>query len=72
MKPEKPQGKPLPVIDQKKCTLCGDCVQTCPDHALVIQDQRVIFEKPNVCNYCGDCEGVCPQGAIRVEYVIRW
>jgi ferredoxin len=62
----------LPVIDRKKCTLCGECVDICKTHALAIQDEQVIFIKPDLCNYCADCEGVCAQDAIRVEYEICW
>jgi MinD superfamily P-loop ATPase len=62
----------LPVIDRKKCTLCGDCVNACKTQALAIQNDQVIFTKPELCNYCADCEGVCAQSAIRVEYEIGW
>jgi ferredoxin len=62
----------LPLIDRKKCTLCGDCVDTCKTQALAIHNDHVIFIEPNLCNYCADCEGVCPQGAIRVEYEFYW
>jgi MinD superfamily P-loop ATPase len=62
----------LPLIDRKKCTLCGECIDACMAHAIAIQDDRVIFIKPDLCNYCADCEGVCSQGAIRVEYEIGW
>lgn len=62
----------LPAIDHKKCTLCGECVEQCPTHALQIMDDRVVFAQPSTCTYCGDCEPACPQGAIRVEYEISW
>ena len=62
----------LPVIDRKKCTLCGECIDACELHTLDIQNEQVIFIKPDLCNYCADCEGVCAQGAIRVEYEIGW
>jgi NAD-dependent dihydropyrimidine dehydrogenase PreA subunit len=62
----------MPVIDPKKCTLCGECINACKLHVLDIQNERVIFIKPEYCNYCATCEGVCAQGAIRVEYEIGW
>jgi ferredoxin len=62
----------LPVIDRKKCTLCGNCVDECKTHALAIQDEQVIFAQPDLCTYCADCEDVCAQGAIRVEFEFHW
>jgi MinD superfamily P-loop ATPase len=62
----------LPIIDQKKCNLCGDCVEQCPTNALAMVDKRIIFVQPTECSYCGDCEAICARGAIRVEYEIRW
>ena len=62
----------LPVIDRKKCTLCGICIDECKTHALTILDEQVIFAQPDLCNYCTDCEGVCAQVAIRVEFEFHW
>jgi NAD-dependent dihydropyrimidine dehydrogenase PreA subunit len=62
----------LPVIDCKKCTLCGICIDECKTHALAIHKEQLIIAKPDSCNYCADCEGSCPQGAIRVEYEFYW
>ena len=62
----------LPVIDHKKCTLCGICIDECKTHALAVQDEQIIIAQPDLCNYCADCEGVCAQGAIRVEYEFYW
>lgn len=62
----------LPIIDQKKCTLCGECVEQCPTHALAMAGNQIIYVQPSPCTYCGDCEPACPQGAIRVEYEISW
>ena len=62
----------LPVIDHKKCNLCGACIDTCKTHAIAIHDGNVIFIKPDLCNYCADCEGVCVSGAIRAGYEISW
>jgi len=62
----------LPIIDQRKCTLCGACVEQCGAHSLAIMEQHIVFVQPDKCTYCGDCEAVCPQGAIRVEYEITW
>ena len=62
----------LPHIDHKKCTLCGQCVEICPQHVLALRGGKVIITSPADCAYCATCEGVCPQGAIRVDYQIAW
>ncbi|KPJ70662.1 hypothetical protein AMJ51_01390 [Microgenomates bacterium DG_75] len=52
-----------PVIDLKKCTGCGKCVEICAFKAL-----QLIKEKPVVnefyCEGCGACEVICPVKAI--------
>ncbi len=62
----------LPIIDSKKCTVCGLCVYNCPETALAVQDTSLVFVNSEACTYCGTCEDTCPEGAVRLEYVIRW
>jgi ferredoxin len=62
----------LPIIDKRKCTICGQCVEECPELALGIQEGQLLFTQPQACTFCGTCEEICPQGAVRLEYVIRW
>jgi len=62
----------LPVIDNKKCTVCGECVDICPESVLAIENGRLAFVNPKACTYCGICEENCPTGAVRLEYIIRW
>lgn len=62
----------LPIIDQEKCTLCGNCIEQCPDHVLEKRDDQIVFIDSTRCSYCGECETDCAQGAIRVEYEITW
>lgn len=47
------------VIDEEKCTKCGQCQKACK------MDIKV-WEKPNdfECIRCGDCKRACPNGAI--------
>ena len=61
----------MPEIDRERCTLCGDCVEACPQHALSVQPERGIVLDEEACAYCGDCEDVCPLGAISLPYDIR-
>jgi MinD superfamily P-loop ATPase len=59
-----PVSIPVPQIDEKICTYCGKCAETCQFNALaVIQNQVLIF--PELCHGCGGCTLVCPVQAIR-------
>lgn len=62
----------LPLVDKKKCIVCGLCVDACPEGVFEIQDGALQFENPQTCTYCGVCEEICPEDAVRLEYVIRW
>jgi formate hydrogenlyase subunit 6/NADH:ubiquinone oxidoreductase subunit I len=61
----------MPKIDRERCTLCGDCVEACPNDALSLERERGIVLDEEACAYCGDCEDVCPLGAISLPYDIR-
>jgi len=51
------------VIDEKRCTGCGECSRFCEYNALaVIQSEALVF--PELCHSCGGCALVCPAGAI--------
>lgn len=52
-----------PVIDRKRCTLCGDCAKICQFNALVKTKKEVIlFEK--LCHSCHACRIACKHEAI--------
>lgn len=54
---------PTPVVDLKKCNLCGKCVRTCEFNAMAkVRDKMLIF--PELCHSCGACKVVCPVKAI--------
>ncbi len=53
----------VPVIDQDKCTSCGECSIHCQYHALVtLPKNTLIF--PELCHGCGLCVRVCPEDAL--------
>lgn len=54
---------PLPVIDEKLCDRCGDCVRACRFGALNMFGSN--FPTSNdLCHGCGVCSMVCPKNAI--------
>ena len=56
-------GIPVPVVDEAKCTSCGECGRICQYHAIVsLKTKPLVF--PELCHGCGGCAKVCPAGAI--------
>lgn len=58
-----PVKMPTPYVDEKKCTLCGECAAFCQFNALFVGKDRVLVY-PEMCHSCGGCAIVCPEGAI--------
>ena len=65
----------LPVVDEVKCTACGDCVEACPKDLFVIMplEQKLLVQCKNLldgeaatslcsaaCNACGRCAADAP------------
>ncbi len=54
---------PVPIVDQERCTSCGECVEICQFNALAcLADAVMTF--PELCHSCGGCWRVCPEQAI--------
>jgi NAD-dependent dihydropyrimidine dehydrogenase PreA subunit len=60
------------VLDPAACTLCGRCVEACPEAVVVLEGARLVLARPENCTYCGLCEDLCPEGAIALAYAIVW
>ena len=54
------------IIDQNKCTGCGDCATDCTRHTLEMRDSKARVLDGD-CLLCGHCLAVCPAGAVRME-----
>ncbi len=53
----------IPVVDETKCILCGECSKVCQFGAIVTFSDKVrIFE--SLCHGCGACGMICPTSAI--------
>jgi uncharacterized protein (DUF362 family)/Pyruvate/2-oxoacid:ferredoxin oxidoreductase delta subunit len=64
-----------PVIDARKCTRCGQCVQACPVHPKAVDWHDGNRKKPPSHKYlrcirCYCCQETCPEGAIAVRHTI--
>ncbi len=58
-----PVGVLVPVVDETKCTGCGECSRMCEYSAIVsLKDKALVF--PELCHGCGGCVRVCPEAAI--------
>jgi MinD superfamily P-loop ATPase len=54
---------PVPVVDEERCSHCGECAKLCAFHALaVFPGQVLVF--PELCSGCGGCALACPENAI--------
>ena len=55
------------LIDKKKCTGCGKCVNACVGSALELVDGKAELTREDYCDGLGVCIGECPFGAITFE-----
>ncbi len=56
-----------PVINAKKCTRCGACLNWCPADAIRMEDTSAVIDEPT-CIGCGECLTVCRFGAVRFQW----
>lgn len=59
----------LPLLDEARCSGCGDCVAVCPTDCLTMQGATPFLIRPNDCVSCGLCVLVCPSVALSLAEV---
>jgi pyruvate formate lyase activating enzyme len=60
--PESQSGAPEMLLDRRKCTLCGECREACPNGAVRLERGKAVFDRAR-CRGCGCCVSVCPNEA---------
>jgi NAD-dependent dihydropyrimidine dehydrogenase PreA subunit len=58
---------PLPVLDETRCTGCGDCVRLCPVDCLSLSGRLPWLPRPLACISCSVCVLVCPASALSID-----
>lgn len=54
---------PVPLIDDSRCTRCGECTEVCQYNAMALLGEKVmVFD--SLCHSCGACVELCPEKAI--------
>ncbi len=58
-----------PVVTEKKCTGCGDCVAVCAVEAIHInpETEKAVID-PKKCVGCAECIATCPYGNIQIQW----
>jgi NAD-dependent dihydropyrimidine dehydrogenase PreA subunit len=56
-----------PVVNQKKCSVCGNCVKICPSEVYQIKEDRSHPIHPEDCIECWACVNLCPTESIHLH-----
>jgi NAD-dependent dihydropyrimidine dehydrogenase PreA subunit len=57
------------VIDETKCTICGECVTICPNEIYKLEDGRIAVGNTSDCSNCQSCVSVCEPQAITITEI---
>lgn len=58
--------KYYPCVEQDNCIRCAACIQACPNKAITIKNDRLIFDYAK-CIACFCCQEACPHTAIKIK-----
>jgi len=62
---------PVAVVDERLCTGCGTCVETCAFQAISLEKGEGVLSTaqiaPLLCKGCGNCVTACPSKAITLQ-----
>jgi heterodisulfide reductase subunit A len=62
---------PVAAVDERLCTGCGTCVETCAFLAISLQKGEGVLSRaqvaPLLCKGCGNCVTACPSKAIALQ-----
>lgn len=53
----------VPIVDESKCTFCGQCSELCQFKAISVMG-KLVLTFPEMCHGCGGCMALCPEKAI--------
>jgi len=55
-----------PVVDQEKCSGCGNCVEICPSEVYQMEEGKSNPVHPEECIECWACVTQCPAESIQL------
>jgi uncharacterized protein (DUF362 family)/Pyruvate/2-oxoacid:ferredoxin oxidoreductase delta subunit len=55
-----------PVVDNRRCQVCGICIEACPPHAMRIDAHGLQIDE-HVCIRCFCCQELCPHAALHTR-----
>ncbi len=58
--------KYYPCVDQDNCIRCASCIQACPNKAITLKNNKLVFEYSK-CLACFCCQEACPNAAIKIK-----
>lgn len=57
---------PIPKFTSEACTLCGNCVISCPAKILKINQKKIQMTNKEKCIKCYCCHELCPNKAVKI------